>query len=666
MPAALASISDEAVANLGKQVANLGPPIDGVPRFVFRERWDAHDRLIRRDDIIGGGAYGMVARCFDRKYKRHVAVKRIDWTVASRQCPRIIRELQVIRHFRHPNLVHLLATYALDAQRGDAGKPSPTSVTPFNVYLVCELMDVPLSQVIRDHMEAWMVSGGTRGQYVVDHVKWMTYQLLHGLHAMHSAGVVHRDIKPHNLLVRKANSELKICDFGLSRASSSNRHVSHYVVTRYYRAPEIIYGQTTLDPAIDIWASGCVAAELVTGEPLFALESSMVQGQYDGAKASQQLLRLLNRLGKPGEADIAAVPHKNVRSFLAKIETRHLERQQLTRDVAEYIRSRCRVSQAPADGAEVADPRQIDCVVQCIDSMLAFNPSKRPSASQLMQHEAFTDYHEPSTVQVCPKFTHSDPSEAEAGPAQLALLRDLASQPVPECDADWSDEEEDAFSPQRPADRPYPGHDPEQAAIHAEIRAVEPATAEFMRMASAGHAPPPELWGRVMTGRFGPALAAALQNIGVTPALAGECSSEQLQQLARWMEMILVPQMTAARQNLVDVAEEFFASIAQLLSVAVTAANVVQVAPLVAEQSAQIRPSNPDLAAAILGHLEVLRKAARKPDGAAHSLGAGGHVNWGGPEQDPADADMELDWTESGALFDDAMDRDAAPTAATG
>ena len=102
-------------------------------------------------------------------------------------------------------------------------------------------------------------------------VKLYAYQLLRALNYMHRKNVMHRDIKPQNLLVDPTCHILKVCDFGSAKklnVEESKNSVS-YICTRYYRAPELMFGSRTYNSSIDIWSAGCVIAELFLGEPLF-------------------------------------------------------------------------------------------------------------------------------------------------------------------------------------------------------------------------------------------------------------------------------------------------------------------------------------------------------------------------------------------------------------
>lgn len=99
-------------------------------------------------------------------------------------------------------------------------------------------------------------------------LQYFLYQLLRGLKYIHSANVLHRDLKPSNLLLN-ANCDLKICDFGLARVTSETDFMTEYVVTRWYRAPELLLNSSDYTAAIDVWSVGCIFMELMDRKPLF-------------------------------------------------------------------------------------------------------------------------------------------------------------------------------------------------------------------------------------------------------------------------------------------------------------------------------------------------------------------------------------------------------------
>ena len=138
----------------------------------------------------------------------------------------------------------------------DIIKPNDLNFT--DIYLVFEYMQTDLEKVINSKMNL-----------TDEHIKFFVYQILKGIYYLHSGDVIHRDIKPDNLLVNK-NCQLKICDMGLARKFEEiSDHKTFYVVTRWYRAPEIILSSQDYSKSIDIWSVGCVFAELLGRTPIF-------------------------------------------------------------------------------------------------------------------------------------------------------------------------------------------------------------------------------------------------------------------------------------------------------------------------------------------------------------------------------------------------------------
>lgn len=169
--------------------------------------------------------------------------------------------------------------------------PPPLRREFTDVYIATELMDTDLHQIIRsnqglseEHCQVPWVTFESNNDiewwasflFVFeltlvydDTLQYFLYQILRGLKFIHSANVIHRDLKPSNLLLN-ANCDLKICDFGLARPTAENdQFMTEYVVTRWYRAPELLLNSSDYTAAIDVWSVGCIFMELMNRKPLF-------------------------------------------------------------------------------------------------------------------------------------------------------------------------------------------------------------------------------------------------------------------------------------------------------------------------------------------------------------------------------------------------------------
>jgi serine/threonine protein kinase len=188
---------------------------------------------------IGQGAYGLICAATDKSTGETVAVKKIANAFEDAiDCKRTLREIRLLQHFNHENVLNLR----------DIMLPPAGALSEWNdIYLALELMDTDLHYIIH-----------SKQALTDDHIQYFIYQVLRGLKAIHSAKVLHRDLKPNNLLVNK-NCDLKICDFGLARGVDDSRtqQLTEYVVTRWYRAPELLVENATYDQGIDIWSVGC-------------------------------------------------------------------------------------------------------------------------------------------------------------------------------------------------------------------------------------------------------------------------------------------------------------------------------------------------------------------------------------------------------------------------
>ncbi|XP_076332694.1 mitogen-activated protein kinase 1-like isoform X3 [Tachypleus tridentatus] len=198
---------------------------------------------------IGEGAYGMVVSAIDNVTKTRMAIKKISPFEHQTYCQRTLREIKILTRFKHENIIDIK-----DILR------APSIELMKDVYIVQTLMETDLYKLLKTQ------------RLSNDHICYFLYQILRGLKYIHSANVLHRDLKPSNLLLN-ASCDLKICDFGLARVADPDHDhtgfLTEYVATRWYRAPEIMLNSKGYTKSIDIWAVGCILAEMISNKAIF-------------------------------------------------------------------------------------------------------------------------------------------------------------------------------------------------------------------------------------------------------------------------------------------------------------------------------------------------------------------------------------------------------------
>ncbi|KAF5400704.1 Mitogen-activated protein kinase [Paragonimus heterotremus] len=238
----------------------------------------------RELELIGHGAYGTVCSAHDKQLHSRVAIKRLTKAFLDQEyAKRTYRELRILAHVNHENILCLI----------DAFSPQSSLETFKDLYFVTPLMAADLGAVIRT-------------QELTDgHIRFLVYQIFRGLKYMHSAGLIHRDLKPVNIAVNE-DCELKILDFGLARQSQDE--MSGYIATRWYRAPEVMLKWRHYNELVDIWSVGCIMAELRLRHPLFA-----------GQTPIDQIRRIMSLLGKPDEECMSQITSDGARSFIDQL-----------------------------------------------------------------------------------------------------------------------------------------------------------------------------------------------------------------------------------------------------------------------------------------------------------------------------------------------------------
>lgn len=293
----------------------------------------------QRVEPVGNGAYGVVFKGLDTQTHETIAIKRIKIESENEGIPSTaIREISLLKEIENDNVVKL----------------KDVVIAEQKLFLIFEFVDKDLKQYLemygpKDHLEPKLI-------------KWLMFQLLKGIEACHSRRIMHRDLKPQNLLIDKNSISInnyldtvKIADFGLARVFSIPiRPYTHEVVTLWYRAPEILLGSAEYSTPVDIWSAGCIFAEMFLKTPLFAGDSEI-----------DQLYKIFRTLGTPTESVWPGVSSlRDYKSTFPNWQGNPLPK----------------VIPAPDENA-----------IKLLSSMLTYDPSRRITAKAALAHPYFKD-----------------------------------------------------------------------------------------------------------------------------------------------------------------------------------------------------------------------------------------------------------------------------------
>jgi cyclin-dependent kinase 7 len=287
------------------------------------------DRKYTRGRLLGEGTWGLVYLCTRVSDNLNVAIKRIKQSPNDKEGCNFtaLREVKYLRELRHENIVDMLDVYVSDAC----------------VHLVFEVCATDLEKVIKAREEIFLKPGDIKS--------YLLMTLLAVQHC-HKHFVLHRDLKPSNLLISD-RGVLKLTDFGLARTHGSpNKLMTAEVVTNWYRSPELLFGANMYGGGVDVWAIGCIFAELVLRQPLFPGETDL-----------GQLGKIFNTLGTPTEAQwpgLTTLPN--------------------------YVEFEPR---APVDLNPILGDQTM-ATKQLLLSMLAMNPLKRCTVDTALGHDYFS------------------------------------------------------------------------------------------------------------------------------------------------------------------------------------------------------------------------------------------------------------------------------------
>lgn len=316
--------------------------------------------------VLGSGSFGIVYQAQVVETNETVAIKKVFQDKRYKN-----RELQIMKELKHPNIVELKHAFYTSGDK--AGE------TYLNV--VMEYCSDTVYRVMKHYNKM-------KQPMPIVFVKLYTYQMCRACAYIHAVGICHRDIKPQNLLVDGRTHCLKLCDFGSAKRLVKGEPNVAYICSRYYRAPELIFGATDYTTAIDIWSAACVTAEMILGQPLFPGESGV-----------DQLVEIIKVLGTPTREQLMAMNPNYTEFKFPSIK--------------------------PHPWQKVFRQRTSPDAIDFVSKLLQYDPKVRPHGLEAILHEFFDEMRDSQA-----KLSSSKnlPELFDFSKEELAIMSDMPSE----------------------------------------------------------------------------------------------------------------------------------------------------------------------------------------------------------------------------------------------